>query len=271
MEINNLNPPIQHVNNRYKLWIIVVIVLIALSVGGIGGYMLGTKQNNDTKTVTPTSSPSPTIIFEPTPTLPEQAKTLVKLADAWNLGVKTFSDPKINITFDYPSYFQTRVLDIEKVNKEAKERADKYNQKPYVYDQAFDASFSTPEIDPVYYTGDRQLRCDNTIGIGVTQYDNPQNMALYDFIDYLDKHAFAQSGPAAMAIRDKVTQSQLPKAGSYVYEAIYGEAGITKIVFFTNKDKVYEFNLNGGCDLGDPYTQDGENVFDNMLKSVKFL
>jgi hypothetical protein len=70
--------------------------------------------------------------------------------------------------------------------------------------------------------------------------------------------------------RKNLTQSQLPKAGSFVFKGIIGENPVKK-VYFTFKDKVYEFHLIGNCDTGGQYTPDAESVFDNMLKSVKYL
>lgn len=106
--------------------------------------------------------------------------------------------------------------------------------------------------------------------VSVEQYDNEQNIILSNFIANLKKSYPADGVSEDFEVYKKnLSESQLPKAGSLVFEGIIGENPV-KEVYFTNKDKVYEFGLIGNCGTGSKYSKDAEKVFDKMLTSIKF-
>lgn len=263
------NPVPEHpVKNQKGLFPIILGVIVLVLVVGGAVYYLGIQKNQPSTPTNQAQNTVPTVSSQNSPIPTVSPAPLTKLSDAWTLGTKTSTSPKINITFEYPSYFETKETDIQKENKEW---ADKYKNDPNVrqprYRSNFYASFSTPNQE----LATNQEFCDNKISVSVQQYDNPQNMTLYDFIADLNK-SYPGDGRTEPfeTYKKNLIQSQLPKVGSYVFEGIIGEDPV-KEVYFTHNNKVYEFHLIGNCDTGGQYTPDAEAVFDNMLKSIKYL
>lgn len=247
----------------------ILIVLGMILVVGIaaGAYYFGTAKNRSQPQVQKTAqSPTPTIQTTPVPT---QSNNVVRLSDAWVLGTKTFANPKIDITFDYPSYFNVKGIDIVKENADWQAQ---YKNNPQVrqplYTSTFYTTFSTPgePSDPV----NREI-CDNKMSVSVQKYDNPKNLSLYDFI--ADSHkTYPGDGITETfeTYKKDLKAATLPKESSYEFEGIVGENPV-KTAYFTNGVKVYTFGLIGNCDTGGQYTPDADKVFQNMLMSVKFL
>ena len=242
--------------------LIIVIVLLVIFVGYI--Y---TQKSNDKGNVTkaPVTALSPSA-KPSTETSPRARTKFVKLSEAWNQGTKTFTSSKINISFEYPSYFLIDEVDIEKENREW---AETYKNNPDVkqprYTSSFAANFHTN------YAGDPRETCPNTMRVHVAQDDNRKNLTLYDFIADMNK-AYAGGGVTETfeTYKKNLFQSKVPKATSYVW---IGDSAETpaKEVYFEHNGKVFLFILRGYCDTGGKYSKDAENVFDNMLKSIKFL
>ena len=94
---------------------------------------------------------------------------------------------------------------------------------------------------------------------------------MYDFI--ADQHkTYPGDGQTETfdTYKKDLKPTDLPKQGSYIFEGIVGENPV-KTVYFTNKGEVYTFGLIGNCDTGGQYTPDAAAVFDDMLKSIKYL
>ncbi len=247
---------------------LIIALIVVLIVGiTIGTYYLGTQKIHKSNSLSQITNPSPTPFTQSTPSL-TQPNNVMKLSDAWNLGTKTYSNPKIDIIFNYPSYFDVKEVDIQKENADWQAQyKNNPNVKQPLYTSTFYATFSTPNQESV----SSQEMCDNKMNISVQKYDNPQSFSLYDFI--ADSHkTYPGNGITETfdTYKKDLKTTTLPKAGSYVFEGIVGENPV-KTVYFTNKGKVYTFGLIGNCNTGGQYTPDADKVFESILKSIKYL
>lgn len=249
--------------------LIIAGLIVLMSVIGVGAYFLGV-QKAGKEAILPSTTPSPTITSQLNPS-PNQTGEVVKLYSAWSLGTKIYSNPTIGITFEYPSYFETKESDVQKANKEW---ADKYKNDPNVKQPLYRSNFSAS-----FYTPDQELAvnqefCDNNMSVSVQQYDNAQNLSLYDFIADLQRtfpgDGITETFDTFDTYKKGLKSTVVPKEGSYVFEGIVYENPV-KTVYFTNKEKVYTFELIGNCDTGGKYTPDADKILQNMLNSVKYL
>lgn len=238
--------------------LILVGILIILAVAG-GAYYLG-------RQTTPKSSSASVVNSQPSSENP--SPTVVKLSDAWNLGTKTYANPKIDITFQYPKYFIVTEVDIDRKNADFLIKyKDDPNVKQPLYSSTFSAVFDTHKPrDPV-----SQEICDNKMTVSIQKYDNTKELPLYDFISDINK-SYPGDGMTETfdTYKKSLKSTNLPKEDSYVFKGIIGENPV-KTVYFVNKGKVYTFNLFGNCDTGGQYTPDADAVFENMLKSITYL
>lgn len=246
----------------FALPIILVIVLVGSFALFIYTQKLKHKEIREKVAVT-ASIPSAKPYAKPSP---RATTKFVKLSAAWNQGTKTFTSPKINISFEYPSYFLIDEVDIE---KELKEWAETYKNNPNIkqpsYTSSFAAEFHTN------YAGDPGETCPNTMTVYVTQIDNPKNLTLYDFIADMNK-TYAGGGVTETfeTYKKGLSESNVPKATSYVWVGDSAETP-AKEVYFEHNGKIFLFILRGYCDTGGEYSKDAENVLTKMLKSIKFL
>lgn len=255
-------------NQKGDIPILIALGVLIIAVIAGGAYYLGTTKNKSQSQVQVfTQSPTPSIQATPTPT---SSNNLVQLSYAWNLGTKTYTNPKVGITFDYPSYFDVKEIDIQKENADW---AAKYKNSPEVrqplYTSTFYTTFNTTPNDPSAPVN-REI-CDNKMSVSVQKFDNPKNLSLYDFI--ADSHkTYPGDGITETfeTYKKDLKPTTLPKEGSYVFEGIIGENPV-KTVYFINKGVVYTFGLIGNCDTGGQYTPDANKVFENILKSIKYL
>lgn len=248
------------------IYLLVGVVLIGLVLGG--AYYLDSNKGlpqNAQQTASTTPSVSPQL----TPSPSTSARKVVPLTTAWSLGTKTYSNPKIDITFEYPSFFKVEERDIQKANQEW---AEKYKNDPDarqpLYKSSFHAILSTPgePSEPV-----NQEICENKMSVSVQKYDNSQNLSLYNFIADLQK-TYPGDGITETfeTYKKDLKQTNIPQDGSYVFKGIVFENPV-KTTYFIHKGKVYTFGLIGNCDTGGQYTPDASRVFESMLKSVKFI
>lgn len=255
---------------RGQALIFLLVGILVLTLAG-GAFYLGRQTTSKPSTNSVVSSqispsnPSSTIYSQVTPA---PASTVVKLANAWNLGTKTYSNPKVDITFQYPSYFIVKEVDIEKGNADWLTRYENDpNVKQPLYSSTFYATFDThkPE-DPV-----SQEICDNKMTMSVQKYDNTKDLSLYNFIADIKKSYLGDGITETFDTYKKVLKStNQPKEGSYVFEGIVGEKP-TRTVYFLNKGKVYTFGLTGNCYSDGQYSPDANTVFEKMLKSIIYL
>lgn len=262
--------------------LIIVGLVFLMAIIGAGAYFLGTqkagKEVNLPTKVTTSSTPSPTLVEQSKPS-PNQTGGIVKLSDAWNLGTKTYSSPNINITFDYPSYFELRETDVVAENaKWATQYKNDPNVRQPLYKSSFFVTLSTPELEPktsssdeIKYEQEISDICDNKMRVSVQMYNNSQNLTLYNFIADLQK-SYPGDGITETfdTYKKGLKSTTLPKADSYVFEGVVGENPV-KTVYFTNKEKVYTFGLIGNCNTGGQYTPDADKVLQSILKSIKYL
>ena len=261
----------------FALILIVGLVFAILIVGAVLAFTLSKNNNKSENTNSEVISPSPTASAAVIPSSdPITKNTVVPLVNAW-AKTKTFTNPDIDISFDYPIYFESQTVDIKKENKDW---ADKYKNDPSVkqplYGSVFTARFFTPEISAEAVTNlppgveNYSFVCDNNMRVSVSKYDNSEGLSLYDYIAKLNK-TYPGDGVTESfdTYKKNLTQTSLPKASSYVFEGIIGENPV-KEVYFTNKGSVYEFHLTGNCDTGGQYTKDADKIFQNILSSIKF-
>lgn len=254
---------------------ILILVGIIVILGIIGGvYYLSI--NRTSKPAQTQDSIVNQSISQPTPKPSIGSQKIILLSNAWNLGTKTYSNPKTSITFEYPLYFEAKETDVQKANQEW---AEKYKNDPNVkplHESTFLASFFTPEIEVKNEGNDTEYNrkwdefCDNKMLVSVQEYDNPQNLSLYDFI--ANSHKSYPGGGKTETFdtyKKDLETSNLPKEGSYVFEGIVAENPV-KTVYFSTKGKVYTFGLIGNCNTGGQYTSDANKVFENILKSIRY-
>lgn len=247
--------------SKFFLMVVISILIIAL---GVGGYLVarpdiwGTN-NKRVPAQTPISTTNEKLSRVSTsPSV--SPKKVVLLSDAWNSGTKTYSNPSIGITFEYPSYFEVQETDIQKANQEW---ADQYKNIPFVkqplYMSDFAASFSTPEIEIKNLGNDEDYTkrwlefCDNKIAVSVSKYQNDKNLPLFDFIAELKK-TYTIDGKTMTFddYKQNLKTTSLPQEGSYVFEGD-GREDPVKTVYFINNEQVYTFNLIGICDTREYY------------------
>lgn len=258
----------QRINpNRPKMVIIIVAIIIILLVIATGGYYLVTRQqaNNKNQLTQLNTTPTVTIVSSVTAT-PTQAITNIRpddfsLATVWQLGVYEYSNPAINITFQYPKSFSAIVNDTSNYN-------NSNMLKPVL-----SLNFNTPDvpIEKRQKTGfDFSSYDANTMQVNVDVYDNINNQSLDAFLATLYSGAGIDGKTTVITtLKQGLTSSTMPKQGSYIYFGTLGENPM-KAYYFTNGDKIYVFRLYGGNNTGEGYTKDAEAVFTNLIKSIKF-
>lgn len=209
----------------------------------------------------------------------DKTSAAVELSKAWGLGTLRYSNPKINIAFEYPSYFELRETNVEKDNEAwAKEYKNNPSVRQPLYKSSFYLVLSTPNFQPksssddtASYAKEVDDICTNTMRISVQMYTNSKRMMLYEFIANLNKE-YSGNGITETfdTYKKNLKLTALPKESSYVFEGIVSENPV-KTVYFMNGEKVYSFDLIGSCGTGGRYTDDADKVLTSMLKSVKFL
>lgn len=238
-----------------------ILLIGILIIGGVAYeiYYLGTISRNKPAQIPALSVNEATSQPSPKPSI--FPKQISSPSTAFNSGIKTYSNPGIGITFEYPSYFEVQETDVQKANQEW---ADQYKSKPFVkqplYKSDFAASFSTPEIEIQNLGNDEDYTkrwlefCDNKISVSVLKYKNDKNLPLFDFIAELKK-TYSINGKTMTFddYKQNLKTTSLPQEGSYVFEGNGGENPV-KTVYFINKENVYTFNLIGFCDTREYYT-----------------
>lgn len=238
-----------------------ILLVGILLIGGVAFeiYYLGTISRNKPAQIPALSVNKATSQPSPKPSI--FPKQIISLSTARNSGTKTYSNPNIGITFEYPSYFEVQETDIQKANQEW---ADQYKNKPFVkqplYKTDFAASFSTPEIEIQNPGNDEDYSkrwlefCDNKISVSVSKYKNDKNLPLFDFIAELKK-TYSINGKTMTFddYKQNLKTTSLPQEGSYVFEG-NGRENPFRTVYFINKEQVYTFNLIGFCDTREYYT-----------------
>lgn len=267
-------PPSPTLSKTRSGMILMILLVILLGIAG-GGYIYYMNMQKTQSTPQP-SSEAPRISTSPTnvaPTYPPSTesatnKKVILLSDAWNLGTKTYTNPKLGITFSYPSYFLITDHDLAKENADW---AKMYKNNPTVKPLYDDAQLVVTTFDS-HNPADSVNNeiCANKMTVTVSENDNPQNLSLYDFIADQNKTYPGNGVTESFDMYKKnLKESQLPKTGSYVFEGNMGENPV-KVAYFENKNNVYTFFLRGNCDTGGQYSPAANTIFEQMLKSVKF-
>lgn len=244
------------------------------------GYWYGTRKTRSTEVLVPPVVQEPDMQSEEEPssgTEVAQVLDLINLSNAWGLGTEVYSNPEIGIAFEYPRYFTVNEIDTEKENREWAEKYPQPEVKKPRYRASFVVSLFTPEIqvpeaeDMIESANVFREICDNKMGVSVQKYDNSKKLSLFDFI--ADLNATYSGGGRTETFdtyKKYLTKTQLPTNDSYLFEGMIAENPV-KEVYFTHKSVVYKFHLIGNCHTGGKYTTDAESVFDNILRSIKFL
>lgn len=253
-------------NHRSRTLLIVLgIVLLVLIV--LGSYALGMMKNQTSTKYT--QQTSPTAALQPIPT--ETFVAIIQLSTAWGLDTKTYSNPKIDISFQYPNSFAKNEVDAVKENASFKQEYPELKFAPY---GDFFVSFYTPSppIEQRQMTNfDWTSYEHNAMSLSVDAYNNTQNTSLEDFL----KTHYSRFGPDGKTptyetLKENLKPSNSPTTKSYVFVGSLGE-NPQKIIFFSYKNKFYIFTLQGGTGTGQKYSADAEKIFDQVITSIKFL
>ena len=213
---------------------------------------------------------------------------LISLNQSWETGQEHFSHPEIDITFSYPAHFRinTKLKYIDQ-NRNLIDQDSKLNyQKSSSEDQILKKSsynyfftFSTEHnpfnlIENKYQDEhyDYQELCSNNLSVWLKVYPNPNNLSLIELIkEIYAGEVYFPGGPTGFDfIRPNLIATDWPIEESYAFEGIFIEWW-KKIIWFYYKNNVYEFNLSGGCNTGGSYSQEGEQLFDEIISSIKYL
>lgn len=207
----------------------------------------------------------------PAPTLPP----FIKISDVWTNGTETYTNPRFDITFSYPSYF---------IVKEETENKGKYRvsfSDPYTPWTIPENSYTT-SLDK----NNTPHKCNNSMDVNVTEIDNPQRLPLTSFfwqsaVGYAGQPLAItttpppQSTPNVFYFYDKsaLKPYSIPKSGSYL--EISGSEfpdDTIRNVYFSSGTHVYEFSAeNKECNLGEQLSDDELALFANILQSITFI
>lgn len=234
---------------------ILIAILIAAAVGG---YLVFTNYSNNR---TRSQVQNPVVISQtPQPTVKEVRPDDFNLATAWQMGLSTYSNPQLGLSFQYPTSFTVIINDTSSYPSKFKHPS--LSLKINTLDVPLEKR-QKPGFDFNAYDA-------NTMTVHVVQYDNSSNQTLDNFLSALySGPGIDGKTPVIVTLRKNLVSSNTPKAGSYLYVGVSAE-NPTKIYFFTNKDKVYNFSLSGGNNTGQGYSKDAENIFDQIVKSISF-
>jgi hypothetical protein len=218
-----------------------------------------------TQSAIPSSTPS-----KPAPQR-KTANEVLKLAEAWKLGVSTYQDNKINITFEYPTQFGVNKVDTEKENNEFRQSS---NSKEDVYGDFF-VSFYSPDVKIELKEAPGfswNYFADNSMSVAVDMYKNPNNLKVQEFI----KERFTSVGVDGKtrsyeAIPPGLKKATKPTEDAFYYEGSGGGENPQKILYFSYKDMLYIFSLQGGIGTGDGYSKEAELIYGQMIASIKLL
>jgi len=255
---------------------LVLIIVILVSLGAV--YYLGYKikqqnlVNNENKESVVMDNNEKSLITQranfsiqspiPSPTISEALA--INLSEVWSLGTDTYSNTKLNITVDYPSYFEVVDFDSqEKIKTFPRGTGLEASVKLPLDQSNFLVVFKTPDIIPY------EQYCSSDMRVSVQQFNNSRQLTLDEFIEERNN---IYPGDGVMEsfsnYKKNLISSEIPKINSYVFEGIIFERPV-KEVYFDHKDNIYEFHLAGGCHgLG---LQEAERVFDTILRKVKLL
>lgn len=284
--IESKYPPNQSVPKKINLAVFFIIFITGLLTGGSGSYFLlkGTDQNRySIRSVTPavTLNPLPSTQILPSniavpavsytpaistpvdninalPTNEPKAKEFVPVKDMWSKGRKRYSNPKINFTFEYPSILLMEEYDNNPVNE---------------MNHSFEIRFRSPELDnsiSLNITDEEYM--DYLIHIELYKFDNPNHRSLYDFIAEQNK-VVSSAGIIVGNFNDfrkNLSQTDIPHKGAYVYKGPNQGESYVKTYYFTNRNTIYEIDMNVGGGLPLSPTPDGEVLLEKILKSIEF-
>lgn len=245
-------------------------------IGFFFGMAYQQKLTGTQVTSNPAQYPNPS----PTPTPNRKFNTYISplvtpLSELWSKGIKTYSSPKIAISFEYPQLLQTQEKDTKKENELAlKQSPDYYKNKSLPYG-SFYLSIITKEV-PIeerqkegfnfnYYD-------DNTMEIVISAFENPNNLSVIDFESQRFKNYLGVDGktPYIDFLKGSSQTVAKPINGSLLSTGSGGGETPSKDIYFPYKQKIYQFTLRGGNNTGQEYSKDAEKIFDQVISSIKF-
>lgn len=162
-----------------------------------------------------------------------------------------YSNQQYGFSFKYPSTF------IQTVENDTRG----FPLQPILY-----LNFRTPEVaqeDKEKPNFDFTSYDNNTMTISIQAFNNPGDLSLDDFL------ASYFRGSEIDDIRKNLTKSAIPKSDSYVYTGNLGGTP-TKRYFVKNQKEIYFLTLLGGNNTRASYTPSAEQIFDVLVKSLKF-
>lgn len=164
-------------------------------------------------------------------------------------------------TFYYPDYFEKTITDVEKRKLEVLER-----EPNYVWRLLSQARIGVSLTSSKYDYSD----CSDVMRIFISKYANVDHTSLYDFIKTLNAEYAGNGITETFETYEKgLVTIDFPKPNSYQFTGNLSE-NPAKTVYFEHGDSFYSFTLSGGCNTGEGYSEDAENLFDSILKNLKF-
>lgn len=164
-------------------------------------------------------------------------------------------------TFTYPDHFEKNIIDVEKRKLEVRESNPKYVWR-LLNQVSIGVSLSNSKYD---YSD-----CSSVMRISISKYANIDHTSLYDFIKTINAQYPGNGITETFETYKKgLTVIDYPKQNSYQFIGNLSE-NPAKTVYFEHGDSFYSFSLYGGCNTGEGYSKDAENLFDTILHNMKF-
>jgi hypothetical protein len=249
--------------NQIGIAAVTIIVIILVMISAISVYFSLTKKASPAPLSTPVPLPS-ILKFSPLPSV--DTSKLIPLPDLSKAlsGPQTeFKHEGLPFTFSYPAYFEKRVTNVETRKAEILK-----NDPGYIWRLLNQVSIQVP-LDSTQYNYSEKCG-DNVVRIFVSRYGNLDNTGLYDFIKTLNaKYPGDGITETSDTYKKGLIQIDYPKSGSYQFKGIISE-NLAKVVYFEYGDSFYSFSLSGGCNTGEGYSEAAEEIFDTILRNIKF-
>ncbi|MFC1790037.1 hypothetical protein ACFLZP_00975 [Patescibacteria group bacterium] len=258
--------------------VLIILSVTWLALGlGIGFYWGRNNKKNIKKSANLPQSTKSVLTPTAAPTIGYSQPKLFLLSQAFKSGKKTYPDPELGIQFDYPDFFEAETVNIPGSNRKY-QKENNTSEIRFGKGVRFVATFYNPVPDyptPGISYSDQSSRekiCQNRMKVVVNQYENKSRLSLYDFIRTLYDWKISSDDEEVVFshYKDSLKPVDWPKPGSFLFDGVIYE-GLDKEWFFQHKDSVYKFSLYGNCGLGSEFTPEMNQIFEEMVRSIRFL
>jgi hypothetical protein len=215
------------------------ILIILLIAGVIGGYFVYKNVTEKTHTQEQVENPSKQTVSK-----------IIELSKIWEMGTQTYTNTRLDFTLEYP-----KILNVSSSE-------DKYLR----------ITFSTPDVSMGSYQQpgfDYNSYDENAMRVIITKFPNENNLSLDEVLADIYKGMGIDGKTQVIdTLRKDLKKTDFPIPGSLMHIGVLGESP-SKRIYFSYKETVYEISLFGGNGTGQGYTKDAENIFDQMIESIK--